>query len=88
MILVDDGIATGATLKAAIAAIRCQHPSSIIVAVPVASNQSCREIEPLVQGLFCLERSSELFSISRWYLDFSQTTDTEVCQLLDLANKL
>jgi putative phosphoribosyl transferase len=88
VILVDDGIATGATMKAAIAAIRSQHPSSIIVAVPVASSQSCLEIEPLVEHLLCLESSLELSSISRWYLDFSQTTDREVCQLLDLADKL
>lgn len=86
IILVDDGMATGATLKAAIASVKREQPQSIIVAVPIASAQSCQDVEKEVNSLICLEKSDSLSCIGRWYQDFSQTTDAEVCDLL--GNKI
>ena len=82
IILVDDGIATGATIKAAIASLHQQQPQGIIVAVPVASRSCCQDLEPLVSQLICLQKFDSLSAISRAYRDFSQTTDGEVRQFL------
>jgi len=82
IILVDDGIATGATIKAAIASLHQQQPQGIIVAVPVASRSCCQDLEPLVSQLICLQKFDSLSAISRAYEDFSQTTDAEVRQFL------
>jgi putative phosphoribosyl transferase len=82
IILVDDGIATGATIKAAIASLHQQQPQGIIVAVPVASRSCCQDLEPLVNQLICLRKFDSLSAISRAYGDFSQTTDEEVRQFL------
>ena len=83
IILVDDGIATGATLRAAIAVLKPQHPSSIIVAVPVASLDIAQQLETEVDQLVCLRKPEQLNSISLWYEDFGQTTDQEVRSLLE-----
>ncbi len=88
VILVDDGIATGSTMKAAIAIIKKQQAKNIIVAVPVASPSVCEELSHAVQQLICLKTPKNLNSISLWYDDFSQTTDEEVCDLLFPDNKL
>ncbi len=82
VILIDDGIATGATLRAAISAIRQSDPAEIIVAVPVAPESTCTELLALVGQVICLKKPEPLYSISYWYEDFSQTTDAEVNQLL------
>ncbi|MBR8828035.1 MAG: phosphoribosyltransferase [Gomphosphaeria aponina SAG 52.96 = DSM 107014] len=82
IILVDDGIATGATLRAAIATLRQEQPASIVVAVPVASASVCEELKTEVEQIICLSKPAELHSISLWYKDFSQTTDAEVCYFL------
>jgi predicted phosphoribosyltransferase len=82
IILVDDGIATGATLKAAIAVLRQQQPKAIVVAVPVASPTVCEELQEEVEQVICLSQPDSLHSISLWYEDFSQTTDAEVEGLL------
>jgi putative phosphoribosyl transferase len=82
VILIDDGIATGATLRAAISAIRQSDPAQIIVAVPVAPESTCTELLALVDKVICLKKPEPLHSISYWYEDFSQTTDVEVNQLL------
>ncbi|MGF1479616.1 MAG: phosphoribosyltransferase [Cyanophyceae cyanobacterium] len=82
IILVDDGIATGSTLKAAITALTAQHPQSIVVAVPVAPLSVCRELEREVEEVISLLVPETFRSISLWYEDFSQTTDEEVCSLL------
>lgn len=86
IILVDDGIATGSTLKAAIALLKQQHPRQIIIAVPVAPPAICRELSSEVDQLVCLEMPDNLTSISLWYDDFSQTSDQEVCRLLAIAD--
>lgn len=85
VILVDDGIATGSTIRAAIAALRQQQPDQIVVAVPVASPITCNQLKAEVDQIVCLITPVSLSSISLWYKDFSQTTDAEVCNLLAQA---
>lgn len=85
VILVDDGIATSATLRAAITVLQRQYPQKIVVAVPVAPATVCQSLRKLVQEVICLSTPDPLSSIGMWYQDFSQTTDEEVCRLLDLA---
>jgi putative phosphoribosyl transferase len=82
VILVDDGIATGMTMFAAIAALQQQGPERIIVAVPVAAPETCAELREKVTEVVCLMMPSELYAISLWYKDFSQTSNEEVRDLL------
>jgi putative phosphoribosyl transferase len=82
VILVDDGIATSSTLRAAIATLRQQHPQAIVVAVPVAAMAACEALSPIVDKLVCLTLPEPLHSIGMWYVDFSQTSDEEVQKLL------
>jgi predicted phosphoribosyltransferase len=85
VILIDDGIATGSTMRAAIAALRKQHPARIVVAVPTAAASTCDEIEREVDELVALIRPEEFYAVGQWYLDFSQTTDEDVIDLLERA---
>ncbi len=85
VILVDDGIATGATMQAAIASLRQHQPQRIIVAVPVASPSACAEIQQEVDQVVCLLPTELLDSIGRWYENFEQTSDQEVSQYLTEA---
>lgn len=85
VILVDDGMATGATMRAAIAAVRQQSPAHIVVAVPVAPVETLAMLRPLVDQLICLLTPAPFFSVGQWYRDFSQTTDEEVKTLLSKA---
>jgi len=82
VILVDDGLATGATMRAAVAALRQQHPARIVVAVPVAAPSTCEELSAGVDEIICAQTPSPFFGVGYWYLDFSQTTDEEVYDLL------
>lgn len=82
VLLVDDGIATGSTLRAAIATLRQKHPQEIVVAVPVASVSACELLRAIVDKIICLSTPEPLNSIGMWYLDFSQTSDQEVKHLL------
>lgn len=82
VIIVDDGIATGATILAAIKAIKQQKPKEIIIATPVVSGAVCSQLEPEVNNIIALLKPKQLNSISAWYLDFTQVTDKEVCDLL------
>ena len=82
VILVDDGIATGATLRAAIAALRSSGPDHLVVAVPVAPPATCSRLEAEVDEVVCLMTPEPFWSIGLWYEDFSQTTDAEVRELL------
>lgn len=82
IILVDDGIATGATMQAAIQALRKHHPASIIVAVPVAADATCEALTQHVDLLICPLRPVNFYAVGLWYEDFSQTTDEEVVKLL------
>lgn len=85
VILVDDGLATGATMRAAITAVRQQAPARIIVAVPVAPEETLSMLRPLVDQLICPLTPAPFYSIGQWYRDFAQTTDEEVKSLLGQA---
>jgi putative phosphoribosyl transferase len=82
VILIDDGLATGATMRAAIRALRKQEPKRLVVAVPVAPPETCHEIEPEVDEIVCWMTPHMFLGVGRWYDDFSQTTDEEVRELL------
>src|ERR1700726_2653501 len=82
VILVDDGLATGATMHAAIEALRQQHPARIVVAVPTASPETCEEMKTKADGVICAITPEPFHAVGRWYRDFSQTTDEEVGVLL------
>ena len=83
VMLIDDGIATGASLKAAINAIRTQHPQEIIAAVPVADKRMKKEMEALADRVFCPLWVDQLGAVGAWFDDFSQTEDEEVITLLN-----
>jgi len=85
VILVDDGLATGATMLAAARALRIQRPKRIIVAVPVASREACDEFRRHVDETVCAETPEPFYSVGSWYEDFSQTSDAEVRELLERA---
>jgi predicted phosphoribosyltransferase len=82
IVLVDDGLATASTMRAAISAIRQEHPRAIVVAVPVAAAQACRELQDKVDDIVCLCTPEEFFAVGHWYEEFSQTTDDDVRELL------
>ncbi len=82
VILVDDGLATGATMYAAIEALRKQNPARIVVAVPTASPETCEEMKAKADDLICAITPDPFQAVGRWYQDFSQTTDEEVADLL------
>jgi putative phosphoribosyl transferase len=82
IILVDDGIATGATIRAAIATLKQQHPRELVVAVPVAGVSTCEELQAEVDKVVCVMMPEDLYAIGIWYEDFEQTADAEVCELL------
>lgn len=82
IILVDDGIATGATIRAAISTLKKQKPRKLVVAVPVAGVSTCEELEAEVDEVVCILKPEDLYAIGLWYEDFQQTTDAEVCELL------
>jgi predicted phosphoribosyltransferase len=83
VILVDDGLATGSTVRAAVAALRRLEPARIVVAVPVGSTPTCAAIAEEADEAVCAEVPDPFFAVGEWYDDFSPTTDDEVKQLLD-----
>lgn len=85
VILVDDGIATGSTMKAAVSAVKQQGVKFVVVATPVAPPSSVREIRREADEVIALATPSEFMAVGQWYLDFSQTTDDEVRNLLKSA---
>lgn len=82
VILVDDGLATGASMTAAVLALRHREPRAIIVAVPVASRSACAQLQRVTNGCLCLLTPEPFFGVGQWYADFGQTTDDEVRELL------
>ena len=82
IILVDDGLATGATMRAAVAALAKLGPRKIVIAVPVASVEACEEFRKAVDEIVCGITPTRFNAVGAWYEDFSQTTDQEVIQLL------
>jgi putative phosphoribosyl transferase len=87
-ILVDDGIATGASMEAAIAALRQLKPARIVVAVPVAPPSTCERLRAKVDDLVCLYAPELFYAIGQFYDDFSQLTDAEVIELLQRAARV
>ena len=86
VILVDDGLATGATMRAAVKALKTQHPRQIVVGVPVASRQACEEFkEPNDVWSVCSITPEPFYGVGMWYRDFRQTTDEEVKAVLAAA---
>jgi putative phosphoribosyl transferase len=81
-ILVDDGLATGATMLAAARSVRAQQPRRIVVAVPVASSSACEDIREDVDQTVCVVTPEPFLAVGAWYDDFSQTSDSEVRSLL------
>jgi putative phosphoribosyl transferase len=87
VILVDDGLATGATMLAAVNALRREGAARIVVAVPVSSKRACAEFRHQVDEVVCAEMPDDFQSVGEWYYDFSQTTDAEVRNLLARASQ-
>ena len=85
VILVDDGLATGATMQAAIAALRQRGPARIVVAVPTAAPETCNQLRDEVDDLICAMTPEPFHAVGLWYEDFSPTTDEEVQELLGRA---
>src|SRR3982074_547535 len=87
VILVDDGLATGSTMRAAAEALRQQGPARLIVAVPAGSPQTCAEFRDEVDEVVCAITPEPFYAVGLWYDDFSQTTDDEVRDLLAAARQ-
>jgi predicted phosphoribosyltransferase len=83
VMLIDDGLATGATMKAAIAALRQKEPEAIVVAVPVAAFETCERLRDMADEVICAFLPDPFVAVGRWFRDFSQTSDEEVRLLLD-----
>ena len=85
VILVDDGLATGATMRAAVEALRARHPVRLVVAVPVGAPETCSALELLADEVTCAVTPEPFYAVGLWYADFDQTTDAEVRALLERA---
>jgi predicted phosphoribosyltransferase len=86
-LLVDDGLATGASMRAAVQALRQKDPARIVVAVPVAAEDTCHSLREMTDETICAMTPSPFMAVGMWYEDFRQTTDDEVRELLDKANE-
>jgi putative phosphoribosyl transferase len=83
VILVDDGIATGSSLRAAIHALRQMKPAAVVIATPVAPQETCNRLRQEVDELVCVEMPEPFYGVGQFYHDFSQVSDEEVNELLD-----
>jgi putative phosphoribosyl transferase len=87
VILVDDGLATGASMRAAIRALRNLHPSRIVVAVPTASTEACADLQNEADEMICLQTPIPFLGVGAWYEDFPQVSDDEVRRVLEKSRK-
>jgi predicted phosphoribosyltransferase len=87
VILVDDGLATGSTMRAAAAALQAQHPERLVIAVPVAPRETCQSLLREADDVVCAVVPEPFYAVGNWYDDFSQTTDEEVRELLRRARE-
>jgi predicted phosphoribosyltransferase len=85
VILVDDGLATGSTMRAAVLAVRQLKPARVVVAAPVGAGQTCQALQQIADEVVCVLTPEPFSAVGLWYADFSQTTDEEVRQLLSRA---
>jgi putative phosphoribosyl transferase len=86
-ILVDDGLATGSSMSAALEALRKQNPDRIVVGVPVAAPSTCDEFRAQVDDIVCAVTPEPFYGVGMWYEDFSQTSDQEIHELLEQASR-
>lgn len=82
VILIDDGLATGSTMQAAVQAVIQRHPARVVVAVPVGARETCDRLSTIADEVTCSRVPEPFFAVGQWYLNFDQTTDDEVRQLL------
>jgi predicted phosphoribosyltransferase len=82
VIVVDDGLATGASMRAAVEALRQRQPAELVVAVPVAPSESCLDLERVADTVVCPRTPEPFFAVGHWYDDFSEVSDAEVRDLL------
>ena len=87
VLLVDDGLATGSTMRAAVEALRRQHPAQVIVAVPVAAADACEAVRRVADEVICARTPERFRAVGSYYEDFSQTSDDEVRELLARAHR-
>ena len=87
VILVDDGLATGSTMRAAVAAVRQQRPARIVIAVPTAARETCEELRREADAIVCGMTPEPFYGVGQWYEDFGQTSDEEVRELLARARE-
>jgi putative phosphoribosyl transferase len=87
VVVVDDGLATGATMFAALAALRQQSVQRLVAAIPVAPATSLQQLSTRADEVVCLMTPESFQSVGEWYVDFSQTSDAQVCSLLAVANR-
>jgi len=85
VIVVDDGLATGASMRTAVRSIKSVRPARVVVAVPVAPLETCADLRREVDETVCLTTPEPFYAIGSWYLDFPQTSDEEVVELLEMA---
>ncbi len=85
LIIVDDGIATGSSMRVAITALRQKNPRKLIVAIPVAPFATCKRLQREADAVVCLSTPSDFYAVGEWYRDFSQVSDATVRELLDRA---
>lgn len=88
VMLIDDGLATGASMRSAVRAVRSWNPAEVIVAVPTSAPDTCELFEYEADKIICLSTPEPFYGVGAWYEDFSQTTDEEVSDLLEKAEKL
>lgn len=87
VILIDDGLATGSTMRAAVSAVRSLDPARIVVAVPVGAQETCTALGEVADQVVCLLTPESFSAVGQWYRDFSQTSDDEVRRLLATAGR-
>jgi predicted phosphoribosyltransferase len=88
VILVDDGLATGSTMRAAVAAVRTFQPEKIVVAVPTGARETCEQFRQEVDDVVTVTEPDHFYAVGMWYDDFTQTDDREVRSLLEEARRL
>ncbi len=87
VILIDDGLATGSTMRVALQVVRKGQPAKVIIAVPVAAPEICQELTSLADEMICLSTPPSFYAVGQWYEDFRQTSDEEVTSLLEKAER-
>src|SRR5215510_4173793 len=86
VIVIDDGLATGSTMRAAAQAVRARHPARVVIAVPVGAPQTCAELAALADEVICARMPEPFSAVGQWYLNFEQTDDAEVRELLQKSS--